>query len=334
MTKKLSRRIKELNPDAKVLGAGVGLRENSNFEFIRTVLEIAGKEIDILAIHPYADARYINAEYSDIGPEDIRMYSRTLALRDMVRKLGFNQEIWYGEVGWALDVNEDCLSDSAMRQAAYLSRLMLLAKAADVKKVFYFLGDNHIEKEKFYYGLWRVRRPLPAALAYAASAQILEGSEPDGMISDSDIHIFTYRDRSGKLFAALWLSGNRQAKAVIDLPPDAIEVRNLFGLPIERKKERLELEADGNPLYLFAGNIPELTFREALKKARFDLPPAQIGWQLSTAKCITVTVKNLRSEAMTGKLTLEGIEKTGTRNFSIAPGNTESFAFELASSVR
>ncbi len=328
LVNQLAPRIRKLNPKAKIMAAGVGLRGDSNFDFIRTVLEIAGKEIDILPIHPYAGARYINAEFSDIGPDDIDTYARTLKLREMIRGMGFDQDIWFGEVGWALDVNEDYLSDSAIRQAAYLSRLMLLSKAAGVKKVLYFLGDHHIEKIKFYYGIWRVKRPLPATLAYAASAQFLEGSTFGEMILDSDIHVFTYRDRDGKIFAALWLSGNHKAKARLAISPDRVELRDLFNRPVQLNGKSLEIELSGNPVYLMAAGIPEQEFVKALKDAKYDLPPVKIGWQLERVDQLVVTLENLRTVALQGEFQVEKLND-GLRQFSLAPGESARLRFQL-----
>ena len=171
--------IKAANPRFRLLASGVsGVDFNTGFPFTRTVLEKAGRVIDIVPVHPYANARYVGADRSDIGPEANAVYRKTRELQKLIRETGGSQPIWYGEIGWALDVEEDYLSEAALRHAEYLSRLMLIGKAAGVERVQYFLADFCIEKERYYYGLWRNTLPLPAAPAYAASAQWLEGAKP------------------------------------------------------------------------------------------------------------------------------------------------------------
>ena len=44
-------------------------------------MKLAGKNIDVLPIHPYTPSRYINAEYSDIGPDESQTYAHTMEIR-------------------------------------------------------------------------------------------------------------------------------------------------------------------------------------------------------------------------------------------------------------
>lgn len=323
IVKYLAPKIRAINPEAKILAAGGGIRTEEAQKFVLDVVKAAGKHIDVLAVHPYAPSRYINSEYSDTGPDEINVYARTMLLRKRCNELGFNPEIWYGEVGWALDVREDFLSTPAIRHAAYVARLMLIAKAAGVPKVFYFLGDHHIEKEFFWYGLWRVGKPLPAALAYAASAQLLEGGKNVKVLSDSDTKVYTFRTPEGKLFAGVWLTGNRRAKCTVDLDPAKVSMRDFFNLPKRPGKgDKLTFEADFRPVYIFADDIPEEEFLQAFAKAEFDLPPLKVSWMIAGSDKVQITLENLRSQEFKGEFHFSGAEADSKKQISVKPGES------------
>lgn len=326
----LAPKLRAINPEAKILAAGGGIRTEEGHKFILDVMKRAGKNIDVLAVHPYAPSRYINAEYSDTGPDEINVYARTMLLRKRCNELGFDPEIWYGEVGWALDVREDFLSSSALRHAAYVARLMLIAKAAGVPKVFYFLGDHHIEKEFFWYGLWRVGKPLPAALAYSASAQLLEGGKAVKVLMDSDTKVYTFRTPEGKLFAAVWLAGNRSAKCTVALDPAKVSLRNFLNLPLEKTAgENLTFNADGHPVYIFAEDVPEEEFLQAFAKAKFDLPPLKVSWMITGKDKIQVVLENLRSQEFSGTLHFSGAGTELRKQLSVKPGRNQTLEFTL-----
>ena len=330
IVKCLAPKIKAINPDAKILAAGGGIRTEEHQKFVLDVMKLAGKNIDVLAVHPYAPSRYINSKYSDTGPDEINVYSRTLLLRKRCNELGYNPEIWYGEVGWALDVREDFLSVSALRHAAYVARLMLIAKAAGVPKVFYFLGDAHIEKEYFWYGLWRVGKPLPAALAYAASAQLLEGGKGVKVLSDTDTKVYTFRTPEGKLFAGVWLTGSRRAECTIKLDPSKISMRDFFNLPLKPSNGKiLTFQADYRPIYIFADNVSEEEFLKALSLAKFDLPPLKVSWRLIGNDKVEITLENLRSQEFKGEYHFSGAGLSLKRAISVKPGKSLSFEIQL-----
>ncbi|WP_294481899.1 sugar-binding protein [uncultured Victivallis sp.] len=327
--------IKGADPGFRLLGSGVsGVDFNSGFPFTRRVLEKAGNVIDIVPVHPYANARYVGADRSDIGPEANAVYRKTLELRELIRETGGRQPIWYGEIGWALDVEEDFLSESALRHAEYLSRLMLIGKAAGVERVLYFLADFCIEKERYYYGLWRNTLPLPAALAYAASAQWLEGAKPGEIISDSDIQCFTYLDRENRPFAALWTADGTPTRARIPLDAARVEAADFFNRPVKLNTGSLELALSGAPVYLRlrSGNAAELA--EAVRQAKYDLPPVSAGWRIRNGSTVEVTLVNRRTAPLSGKLTISGAAfGNPERTISLQPGEEVKEIFSAADSL-
>ncbi|NMA45685.1 MAG: hypothetical protein GX945_03905 [Lentisphaerae bacterium] len=329
--------IRQVRPDLKVHAAGVSGDDcDRGFPFLEGVLARAGQHIDVLPVHPYAGPRYICADGADIGPEAASVYENTMRMREIIAGHGGQQPIWYGEVGWALSVEEDYLSAAAMRHAAYCVRLMLLGMSAKVERVLYFLMDAHIERQRYYYGLWRSNRPLPAAAAYAATAQVLDGAKGELLIANSDLHCFSYRHRDGRLFAALWTSMPDGFAAEIALPPASVEVRDMFNRPLACPAgDTVKLALSGRPQYLFCGaDLSEDAFHAALRTMRYDCPPLSFAWQLQRADCVAVLVSNLRQQALNGRCRLDGAEFAAPeRDLSLAPGESVMLSFESPSSL-
>lgn len=324
--------IKAVRPGLRLLASGVsGVDFNAGFPFTRTVLKEAGGVIDIIPVHPYANARYVGADRADIGPEANEVYRKTRDLQRMIAEAGGRQPVWFGEIGWALDVDADYLSDAALRHAQYLSRLMLIGKALGVEKVMYFLADFCIEKERFYYGIWRNTLPLPAALAYAASARMLEDAIPYATVSNSDIQCFVYRNRDGRPLAALWTANGAEAGATLPLDAKKLAAFDLFGAPL--KLEKAEIKLSGSPVYLLYDGETG-AFADALKQSKYDLPPVEAGWRLRNASSLELTLTNLRSAPVEGRATLSGADwREPERAISIAPGKTQTLVFDSGSSL-
>ena len=329
--------IRQQRPEMKVLAAGVsGVDFTRGFHFLDGVLARAGQHIDVLAVHPYADARYISVDGADIGPEQNGVYEKTMRLREIISSHGGQQPIWYGEIGWGLSVEEDYLSAAAMRHASYCARLMLLGMSAGVERVMYFLTDSCIERQRYYYGLWRAGRPLPVAAVYAATAQVLDGAKGERLIANSDLHCFTYHHRDGRLFAALWTSLPGGFAAEIGLPPGSVELRDMFNRPLDCPVgETVKLTLSGQPQYVFCGaELSAEVFHAALRDMRYDCPPLSFAWQLQRSDCLAVLVSNLRQQALSGRCRLDGAEfAEPARELTLGPGETVLLTFASPASL-
>jgi len=332
-----SAEIKKARPDAIVMAGGVsGCDFNDKYPFLKTVLEKAGSSVDVVPVHPYAHARYIGPEASDIGPDLNGGYEKLLALRDLIKSCGGSQEIWLGEIGWALDVFEDPLSPAAIRHADYLVRMMLLGKSAGAKRVMYFLADACMEKERYYYGLWRNGDPLPAAAAYSAVAQLLEGASAGPEIMGSNVRAYAYSDSKGRPFAAIWLEKGRPSKAVFKAKPGALEARDMFNNPAGiQSTDGFELSISGSPCYLIPRDGMDMdSLCSLVRSADFQLPPADCQWRILGDKEIQLSLRNLRRLEVKGEISVagEGAELLEpSRSFSLKPDGEAVLKFQLAS---
>lgn len=330
--------VRKYAPDVKIVGASVsGVDFNQNFIYVDKVLADAGNLLDVISVHPYTYNHYVDAAGGDIGPEKAKTYERALLLREMIKKHGGNQEIWYGEVGWAPDVTEDYLSEVSRRNASYVPRLMVLSKAAGVKKVFYFLIETCLERERYNYGLWRSGKPLPGTAAYAGCAQILEGAAPLGVIANNDYHIFPFLHRDGRLFAVVWTSNGSQTKLTLPLAKNEVgEVRDMFNNPVSGTFDRGKyvLPIDGEVRYLFAENLSQEAFLQRLSDSQCELPPLKMMWELASGKSVIVNVENIRTQKLTGTLTVSGADFANPeRQLTLEPAGTARFKFNAKSPV-
>lgn len=330
--------VRKAAPGVKIVGASVsGVDFNQNFIFLDKVLAEAGNLLDVISVHPYTYNHYVDAAGGDIGPEKARTYERALQLRELIRKHGGNQEIWYGEVGWAPDVTEDFLSEVSRRTASYVPRLMVLSKAAGVKRVFYFLIETCLERERYNYGLWRAGRPLPGTAAYAGCAQILEGATPLGVVANNDYHIFPFKHRDGRLFAAVWTSNGSRTTLTLPLAENEVgEIRDMFGNPAAGSfgKGEFTLPIDGEMRYLFVRGLSPEEFLKRLKDSRCELPPLKISWELASATSVVVNLENIRTRKLEGTLRMTGAEfAKPERRLALDPSGSARMKFNANSSL-
>lgn len=330
--------IRERQPEAIILAGGVsGVDFNRSYPFLQTVLKNAGKSIDIIPVHPYANARYIGPEESDIGPDVNLMYPKLLELQKIIREYGGKQDIWLGEIGWALDIEEDPSSPAAIRHADYLMRTMLLAKTAGAKKVMYFLSDSCLEKGRYYYGLWRNGVPLPAVAAYATAAHFLDSATTGPEIMQGRIRACGYFSADGKPFAAIWLEKGKPLKAMIKLDYANTEVRDMFNRPIKLSAVKPEpLMLSGSPIFIQTPNLTMGQLTEIIRTASYDCPPVNCDWRVVDTSSVELQIQNALSAAQDVNIMLSAPGITflnPDRQFNLAPGASTKLHFTTKDSV-
>lgn len=333
--------IKALKPDMKIASAAVsGGDFHRNFTYVETVLKIAGQYLDIVSVHPYARNHYVGQDGADTGPEHSKLYERTLQLQEVIRRNGGNQEIWYGEVGWAPDVTEDYLSVASRRNASYVPRLMTVGMTAGAKKVFYFLIENCLERQRYNYGLWRAGRPLAGTVAYAVCADNLEGAKPLPPVANADYHIFPYRHRDGHLMVALWTSNRINTKIFLPIPQEKItQVQDMFGRVISANKldaqKRVELPIGGEMLYMHIDkSVKEETLIQWLKDSVCEIPPVRFTWTLESDQTMLLDIENIRTQKLEGMLKLSGVDfKVSSQPLVMEPGESRCYRLRSWESV-
>jgi len=313
--------LKALRPDIRVgIGGVSGVDFNQGFPFLTRVLDQLTFKPELIAVHPYCDARFISEDGSDVGPEQIDVFGKTVRLKDLLKQRGLSPELWFGEIGWALDVETDPLSSPAVRQGAYTARLLLIARALGIGRVYWFMSDNHIEKERFYYGIWRNGIPLPGAAAYTVAARMLADAVPEEKILDGDIQLFTFRRPDGTVLGAAWTARNEECR--MTLPPGTVvsAAYDMYGRPVDPKNPVIS----GEPVYLLGGE----SLKDALKKAEFDLPPLSCAWRPLSDRKVALRLTNQRTRPLSGTVKLEGAAfATPERRIELEPGKSIELEF-------
>ena len=336
LVNRLAPAIRKTDPNFKILASGVsGVDFNNHFQYTRQILTQAGKNIDIVAVHPYTSNHYISPEGGDVSPEAGNMYEKTMALKKIIRELGGRQPVWYGEVGWGVDVREDYLSDCALRHAAYLVRTMLVGMAAGVEKCTYFPLNDVIEKESQNYGLWQFGQPMPAVGAYAAAVQVLEKAKFLGIVNNRDLHCYLFRHRDGRLFFAVWVSTADKTVFKTELDPRKVEVRDMMNNPVAiDSRKPVQLGLSGDVLYGFVRDMTVEQLRDVLTRAQYELPPFRINWSLKSGSELQLGLTNVRTQTLYGTVEIAGEQfRKSQQAFTVPPGETVYLRFSATAGL-
>lgn len=326
--------LRKIFPEMTLLACGSSADCRWNYKFMRKFNETAARWVDVYGIHPYTATRFISSAKTDISPEDGRLISKTREALKILRDNNRNQKLWYGEIGYAMAVEEDFLSDAAFRQAAYLARILLIGKALGVKKCFYFMQEGCVEMERYYYGIWRGYQPLPAAAVYAAAAQILEGAEPLFFPREKTLFCTAFRHRDGRPFAAVWLNGGIRSELTLPCQSGDLELRDMFNNPVNLPSGPFHAGISQMPVYLFAKKQSEQEFLALLDKLKVTLPPFELKWTLLRADALRLTMENTGKQTISGTFSAKGVSGfESSVPFSIPPGGKSEFNLQAKEQI-
>lgn len=301
---KNAEKIKKNHPKIMLAACGSSADTRWNYKFMRRFNSNrkAASEVDCYAIHPYTRQRFISSAGTDIGPETADLYERIRAGRRTIDEVSKKRHMWIGEIGYALAVEEPYNGECAMRHAAFLVRTMLIAKSLEAEKCFYFMQEGCIEQERFFYGLWRNSYPLPAAGAYAGTAQMLEGAQNVEILREKIVHCHIFKHRNGRPFAAWWTENGEDI--TLRLQHKNFEFRNMFNNQLSSTDQ---LSISGNPIYIIAKDCNLEKFRREMLQAKVDSPAVALDWQLLRANCLKLKVSNTLNKKINGQIKVSGL---------------------------
>ncbi|MGQ9729882.1 MAG: sugar-binding protein [Candidatus Zipacnadales bacterium] len=173
--------IHAVDPDVPIAGLDVsGGDFDTGLRFTRAVLERGADLLDLYTGHPYASPRYFGPAQNPVWPMQNQMADKCRQALDLVASFGRPRRMWIGELGWGLQNIADPLSEHSLNFAACIAQSLIVGKTVPgVEKHLYFTmqGCNEHGNE---YGLVRgsPSYPLPAALAYASTAYLLDATQP------------------------------------------------------------------------------------------------------------------------------------------------------------
>ncbi|MDI9585130.1 MAG: sugar-binding protein [Acidobacteriota bacterium] len=209
------------NPKVLVTGLDVsGGDFDSGLRYSRAVMAKAGDCLDLYTGHPYASPRYFGPGLHPRWPTDNRMAEKCRAALDMMEEFGRPRRMWVGELGWGVQATADPLSSYSLDFAACITQALITGKSVPGMEKFSYFTQVGCNEGGHEYGLLRGRPmfPLPAAMAYAACAWVLDGTEPVNAVDVTpEIRRFTFASKERDELVVVWWSDGETAAIT---PPD------------------------------------------------------------------------------------------------------------------
>jgi len=175
--------LKAGDPDCVVAGCDVsGGDFDGGLPFTRAVYEKAAACLDLYTGHPYSGLRYFGPDAVSWWPVENKLHERCEAALRLLEEYGKPRRMWIGELGWGLLNTLDPLSSYSLDFAACAAQALVLAKSVGGVEKFLWFTCQGCNEGGYEYGLLRGQPsyPLPAAMAYATAAYLLEPSRPAG----------------------------------------------------------------------------------------------------------------------------------------------------------
>ncbi len=169
------------DPDVDVAGIDVsGGDFRNSLKFTRGVLDEAASTMNLYTGHPYSSPRYFGPGLHPKWPIANRVPEKCAEALDAMAEYGRPRRMWIGELGWGLQQDADPLSEYSIDFAACIAQSLIAGKSVPgVEKYLHFTlaGCN---EDGYEYGVTRGHPayPLPAAIAYATCAYVLDGGRP------------------------------------------------------------------------------------------------------------------------------------------------------------
>lgn len=236
--------IKSVDPNIKVVA---GSTITVGTDFFTLLFESGGYDyLDAISYHPYCMPTNPDIKnYQGNIEDNISINS------NLMRQYGGVKPIWITELGWF--GGTDPRSVSPKMQAAFMTRMYILAMAYNAEKVFWYdFQDDGIRAEdsEENYGIikcWTGREipweAKPAYLAYSALTNKMQGAtlhKEYRLNHDMRAYHF-YRDSDDTEIIAMWningtvelnLSGNTSKMQMYDMMGNPIEVSRLSETPV------------------------------------------------------------------------------------------------------
>lgn len=286
------RRIKEGNPDAKVIGITLaGLDE----EFLWKVMDEGGYPyMDAVSVHPYCHPK---------TPEEAEIFEKMEAIRERFSEYGNEtKDIWVTEIGWPTNLGGGV---TEYEQAVRISRMYLNAMTYPwLPTVFiYWFGPDGPDEEWAEDRFGMIRQDWSKKPSYKAyktiTTYIHEDSFRKWIIKDeSETRLAHYYNQNlGKHVYALW--GLNDYVEVLGQTENPVEVVLLSG-------EKMLLEPFNGIITIKAGTLPV-----------FITSDHEISWSSPDETVINLTWEGNENHIARGKGRKIDIKTDMMKNFSV-----------------
>ncbi|MCX7597382.1 MAG: hypothetical protein N2512_00750, partial [Armatimonadetes bacterium] len=205
--------LKAGDPDCVVAGCDVsGGDFDGGLPFTRAVYEKAARYLDLYTGHPYSGLRYFGPDAVSWWPVENKLHEHCQAALRLLEEHGKPRRMWIGELGWGLLNTLDPLSSYSLDFAACAAQALVLAKSVQGVEKFIWFTLQGCNEGGYEYGLLRGEPPypLPAAMAYATAAYLLEPTRTAGpAVSRGDLWRASFVcDERKELVVVFWSVGD------------------------------------------------------------------------------------------------------------------------------
>lgn len=327
--------IRAADPNAKVM-MDIGALKSAASEFNSRAFQRLVRLVDVVPIHPYADAHYFGPGNSVTGPEASQLRQTILRVQKMIADAGGHAKVWIGEIGWAQEMSQPVLNPYSCQHANTIARALIIAKSVPgVERFMYFKARGCLERGNYEYGLWRTfNQPFPAAVAYATVAQELDHATPRDVILDSDVQAYTFESERGPV-AVIWKWRGDATEMLLDSAADITSAIDLMGqtVQLENKEGKVKIPITESPLFVRGKVGSYNAFTSKLKSANLNMDPVSVATTFSDISQIRFELKNNQAQtapiaaSLVGPASVTVTPKHWTQ--VLKPGQTDSADFYL-----
>jgi hypothetical protein len=313
---------KAADPNIPVWGAGVsGYDQESGMRFTDAVLKRAAGDLDFIGNHPYAPNHYIGKGRIGQTPEQGHLADKCRKTLDLLAQNKKSRQMYIGELGWALHLEEPALSEPSMLFAQMVAQAHIEIKSVPGMRAVYWFTLDSGEEGGYFYGLLRgwpgPMYPLPAACAYATCAAFLDHTDVVAPVKISPgIRAWRFdRTDADRTVVALW-SAEGPITLVADFPA-GIQIINSFGKTIAAAP-KAEFPLDALPVYAVGPKTYAAQLAAALEnaKTRGAKNIKILQTRLTSDTEIQMTLMNYTKSSIKAEVTLQ----TRKKSFKLQPG--------------
>lgn len=342
VTKRLSKAVKEADPNDFVAGAGCFMDKSP---IGKVIWGKVGKYLDGLSCSLYIEPGTVAEGMPLTGLEDGRLKERFAHTRKYIG----NKAVVGTESGYVFLNHPPIDSDMVKKVAINNARNLVMLKYLGVRSWTYFTfhNDNMYESARYGYGktdygMWNVKTgcPKPHAASWAVSARMLAFvKNPIEFKPNSDTYCYVFQ-KGNKTMTAVWAMTIDPINVEINMPADW-KVTDFIGKTWSGKKGLQKFKLNNRVLY-FEMDASQKAVGNAFMKGRYVMPEIYMTMNRKSGSEMNVFIKNKLNKPIKANVQFNNQKKNVTVKalelkpvaFPCKMENKDLTAFAIVNGVR